>query len=95
MWEVVQTSAESRFYSAGGLGSGCALELWNANEIDAQRQADLGRAWAAVQHGLNALLISPAEKRRVAIELRRSGPDADENAAVSMIDRYRQKLKPV
>jgi hypothetical protein len=50
------------------------------------------QAWDAVQHGLSELLISPAAKRRSRIELR---PSADADAAVSMIDKYRQSLKPV
>jgi hypothetical protein len=40
------------------------------------------------------MLLSPAVKRRIGIELLPS-PDEDENAAVSMIGRYRQSLKPV
>ena len=51
-------------------------------------------AWDAIQHGLNELLLSPAVKRRSGIELRPSA-DADADAAVSMIGRYRQSLKPV
>jgi hypothetical protein len=54
-----------------------------------------GHTWAAIQHGLTELLISPAAKRRAAIELQAPSPDPDENAAVSMIGRYRQSLKPV
>lgn len=54
-----------------------------------------GHTWAAVQHGLTELLLSPAVKRRVAIEVKSSGPDEDENAAVSMLGTYRSKLKPV
>jgi hypothetical protein len=41
------------------------------------------------------MLISPAEKRRCAIEVRPTGVDADEHAAVAMVGRYRQRLKPV
>jgi hypothetical protein len=94
MWDSLQDSAESRFYSAADWQR-ARLELWNVNEIMRSGKPISGRAWTVVQHGLNDLLVSPAEKRRVAIEVRPSGPDADENAAVAMIDRYRQKLKPV
>jgi hypothetical protein len=68
------------------------LELWYA---DATMRKPTGSAWQQVQHGLNALLISPAEKRRCAIELQPPGPDPDADTAVAMIGRYRQQLKPV
>ena len=51
-----------------------------------------GQAWTQVQHGLSDLLVSPAAKRRAAIELKPPGPDTDEVAAVSMIGRYRQRV---
>jgi hypothetical protein len=54
-----------------------------------------GQAWTQVQHGLSDLLVSPAAKRRCAIEMKAAGPDDDAVAAVSMLDRYRQSLKPV
>ena len=95
MWDtVVQESCESRFYSPADWMR-LRLELWHANELLTGTRQLTPTAWAAVQHGLNAMLISPAEKRRCAIEVRPSGPDADENAALAVIDRYRQKLKPV
>ena len=52
-------------------------------------------AWQQVQRGLTDMLISPAAKRRAAIELAPPSPDADEVAAVSMMSTYRSKLKPV
>jgi hypothetical protein len=67
-------------------------ELWFANETMGRPTAN---AWQQIQHGLNELLISPAAKRRAAIELAPPGPDVDEVAAVSMIGKYRSKLKPV
>jgi len=48
-----------------------------------------------VQHGLSDLLVSPAANRRCAIEMKTPGRDEDADAAVSMIGRYRQSLKPV
>ena len=95
MWDtVVQESCESKFYSPADWMR-LRLELWHANELLTGTRQLTPTAWAAVQHGLNAMLISPAEKRRCAIEVRPLGPDADENAAVSMISAYRQSLKPV
>jgi hypothetical protein len=94
MWSTVQESCESRFYSEADWAR-LRLELFNANEILTSGKPITGNAWAAVQHGLNAMLISPAEKRRCAIEVRPTGVDADEHAAVAMVGRYRQRLKPV
>ena len=94
MWNTIQKSCEATFYSEADWAR-LRLELWNANVVMASGKPISGNSWAVIQHGLNALLISPAEKRRCAIEVKPQGPDADENAAVAMIDRYRQKLKPV
>jgi hypothetical protein len=94
MWTALQTSAEARFYSAADWER-ARMELWFANALLTSGKPIGGQAWAGVQHGLNALLISPAEKRRAAIELRPSTADPDEVAAVSMIGQYQTKLKPV
>jgi hypothetical protein len=51
--------------------------------------------WRVVQTGLRDLLVSPAEKRRLAIELKPTGPDPDEVTAVSVLSQYRSQLKPV
>jgi len=51
--------------------------------------------WTAIQRGLGELLVSPAVKRRAGIELRRIGVDADEVAAVEMVDGYKRSLKSV
>jgi hypothetical protein len=52
-------------------------------------------AWAAIQSGLNELLLSPAIKRRAGIELLRQGVDADMVAADEMVDGYKRSLKSV
>jgi len=83
---------EAAFYSDADWQRLC-LELWYANHTMASGRPS-AQAWDAVQHGLSELLISPAVKRRSGIELRPSA-DADADAAVSMIRRYRQSLKPV
>jgi hypothetical protein len=92
MWQVVQTSAESRFYSAADWAR-LRLELWNANELLSSGKPITGNAWATVQHGLNAMLISPAEKRRCAIEVKPIGADPDEDASTSMVGNYQKKLR--
>ena len=94
MWDtVVQESCESRFYSPADWMR-LRLELWHANELLTGTRQLTPTAWAAVQHGLNAMLISPAEKRRAAIEVRPVGNDPDADAAVLQIAKYQAKLKP-
>ena len=46
----------------------------------------------AEQTGLSELLISPADKRRAGIELRRAASDPDEDAAVVQMAVYQDKL---
>jgi hypothetical protein len=90
MWHAVQGSVESRFFSAADWER-LRWELWHANY--AMTGSMSARACAAIQHGLNELLLSPAIKRRAGIELRPQAVDAD--AAVSMLGRYKQVLKSV
>ena len=92
MWHAVQGSVESRFFSAADWER-LRWELWHANY--AMTGSMSARACAAIQHGLNELLLSPAIKRRAGIELRPQAVDADEDAAVSMLGRYKQVLKSV
>ena len=88
----MQHSCEAAFYSETDWER-LRLELWFANHTMASgRPSD--QAWAAIQHGLNELLLSPAVKRRGGIELKRA-VDVDEDAAVSMVGGYRQALKSV
>ena len=93
MWENIQKSCEATFYSEADWAR-LRLELWYANEV-MRNPRPTGQAWTQVQHGLSDWLVSPAAKRRCAIEMKAAGPDEDAVAAVSMLDRYRQSLKPV
>ena len=93
MWQNIQKSCEAAFYSEADWAR-LRLELWYANEV-MRNPRPTGQAWTQVQHGLSDLLVSPAAKRRCAIEMKAAGPDDDAVAAVSMLDRYRQSLKPV
>ena len=79
MWRTVQTSAESRFYSEADWAR-LRLELWFANEAMSGSRPPSGHTWQAIQRGLSELLVSPAAKRRAAIDLKPPGPDADEDA---------------
>ena len=94
MWDAVRSSCEARFYSEADWVR-LRLELWNANRAMTAARPPSGHTWAAIQHGLTELLISPAAKRRAAIELQPPSPDSDEVAAVSMMSTYKSKLKPV
>ena len=70
MWDTVQHSCESAFYSETDWER-LRMELWYANHTMASGRPS-AQAWDAVQHGLSELLISPAVKRRSGIELRPS-----------------------
>jgi hypothetical protein len=65
MWENIQKSCEATFYSEADWAR-LRLELWNANEVMRNPRPT---AWQQVQRGLSDLLVSPAAKRRAAIEL--------------------------
>ena len=92
MWNALQDSAESRFYSEADWER-VRFELWHANVVLTGDKI-AANSWAQIQHGLTELLISPAAKRRAAIELKPTIPDRDEIAAVSMMSRYQSKLNP-
>ena len=88
MWAALQTSCESRFFSTADWER-ARFELWHCNQLLTSQAAPIRLMSAAVQNGLSALLISPARKRRVGIELKPVDVDPDEVAAVSIIDGYR------
>jgi len=94
MWNAAQSSCEARFFSEADCEK-LRWELWHANQAMRSGRPIPGNTWAAIQHGLTELLVSPAVKRRVAIEVKPPGPDEDAVAAVSMLGKYRQSLKPV
>ena len=94
MWAALAVSAESKFFSHADWER-ARWELWYANQSMVSGRPT-GSAWEAIQHGLGALLVSPADKRRAGIEMKAPVPDnSDEIAAVSMLSGYRDKLKPV
>src|SRR6476620_5937454 len=93
LWNTVQSSCEAAFYSEADWAR-LRLECWFANHTMGSGRPS-GSAWAVIQDGMNDMLLSPALKRRVGIEVRPPVDDPDEDAAVSMIGRYRQSLKPV
>ena len=92
LWNTVQSSCESAFYSEADWER-LRFELWYANQAMRSPRPISGHTWAAIQHGLTELLVSPAAKRRAAIEVK--APDTDEVRAVAMIGTYKSKLKPV
>ena len=93
LWDTVQQSCESAFYSELDWHR-LRLELWFANHTMASGRPT-ANAWSAIQSGLTELLLSPAVKRRAGIEVRPQTADEDADAAVSILGRYRQSLKPV
>ena len=91
IWDTVQQSCEAAFYSETDWER-LRLELWFANHTMVSGHPS-GQAWIAIQHGLNELLLSPAIKRRAGIEVKSQAADADEDAAVSMVGRYKRNLE--
>jgi hypothetical protein len=93
MWDTVQHSCEAAFFSETDWER-LRLELWFANHTMSSGRPS-GQAWIAIQHGLSEMLLSPAVKRRAGIEVKSQAVDADEDAAVSMVGKYKQVLKSV
>jgi hypothetical protein len=94
LWAVLGSSVEGQFYSAADWQRG-RWELWYASTVMTAGQGPSANMWTTIQRGLGELLVSPAAKRRAAIELQAAGPDPDEVAAVSMVGRYHSMLRPV
>src|SRR5262245_30604420 len=91
LWAALQTSCEARFFSEAHWQR-VRFELWHASGVMTPRPT--AASWEAIQHGLNALLISPAEKRRCGIELKAPDPGEDGAMVLTMLDGYQQSLKP-
>ena len=83
-------SVEGKFFSAADWQRARLECLFINRSIGGEKVSAV--AWQAVQSGLNALLVSPADKRRVGIELNKATSDPDEDAAVAMLDEYRARL---
>ena len=84
-------SVEGQFFSTADWQR-ARLEMWHADKLVRSGQPTANQ-WAAVQRGLDELLISPAVKRRAGIELRKHAADVDADAAVAMTARYQQRLQ--
>lgn len=92
MWSALAVSVEGQFFSAADWQR-ARWELWFANKLIRSRGRVSAPAWAAVQAGLSELLVSPADKRRAGIELKKASADPDEAAAVAQLDEYRARLQ--
>ena len=71
MWDTVQTSCEATFYSEADWQR-LRLELWFANRTMAGGPPT-AEGLASHPEWLNEMLLSPAVKRRAAIEVKRAG----------------------
>lgn len=91
MWNSLANSVEGQFFSEGDWQR-ARWELFYANELFMGHRQMTPVAWNAVQHGLNELLLSPADKRRAGIELKKLAVDDDEVAAVDQIAEYKGRL---
>jgi hypothetical protein len=92
LWQSVRVSGEAQFYSAADWER-LRLELWYGNRLVKQSYPSPGaQAWAAFQAGLTAMLVSPAQKRRLGIAIERNDYDPDEEAATADIADYQRRL---
>ena len=92
LWATVQSSCEAAFFGEADWAR-LRMELWFADRTMASGQPS-ANAWAAIQHGLSEMLLSPATKRRAGIDVRPT-TDADADAADKQIARYKRVLKSV
>jgi hypothetical protein len=91
IWRALANSVEGQFFSTADWER-ARIEMWFTNQV-LTGQIDLTSSnWQRVQNGLSELLISPADKRRAGIELKKAVGDPDEDAAVSQMASYRRKL---
>lgn len=79
LWDSLQGSAESSYYSEADWHR-ARFELRYLNAV-LSRGVPGAEAWKTVQMGLNTLLISPAEKRRLGIAIKARKGDEDDEAA--------------
>jgi len=93
MWAALGRSIEAQFYSAADWER-ARWELWHANSLIEFGVAQAS-SWTAVQAGLSALLVSPADKLRAGIELRQAVVDPDEVAADAMLAEFQHELRVV
>lgn len=91
LWLALADSVEAKFYSAADWQR-ARLELWFANDILTSGEPVRASSWAMVQAGLSALLVSPADKRKAGIELKRVVTDPDKDAAVADLDEFRSRV---
>lgn len=91
LYDSLATSVEGQCFSPADWQR-ARIELHYLNELLSAGQTPGAMAWGAVQSALNTLLVSPAEKRRLGIELAKPQVDADEDAAVAKLDEYRARL---
>ncbi|MFI7191469.1 hypothetical protein ACIBQ0_17180 [Nocardia nova] len=91
LYESLAGSVEGQYFSPADWQR-ARLEMHYLNELLLGDKTPGAMAWATVQSALGDLLVSPADKRRLGIELQRKRVDADEDAAVAQIDEYRRRL---
>jgi hypothetical protein len=94
LWDSLGDSPESKFFSAADWQR-ARLELWFANKVVSGEEPVTASKWATIQDGLSALLISPADKRRAGIELKRAVVDPAAEAADAKVADLAERLRAV
>lgn len=91
LYASLAKSVEGRFYSPADWQR-ARLEMHYLNELLMAEKTPGAMAWATVQSALGSLMVSPADKRRLGIELQRKQADPDEDAAVLQLAEYAKRL---
>ena len=91
LYKALRESIEGQYFSAADWQR-ARIELHYLNELLMSDRVPGAQAWSAVQAGLSALLVSPADKRRIGIEVQRAVADEDAEAAVAVMADWRGKL---
>lgn len=93
LYEALRDSPEAQYYTPAVWQRAriSTLVLSNALSAGGKMSAIM---YSAIQSDWKDLLISPADQRRLGIEVQRAdtGPDPEDERVVSQIDEYRRRL---
>ena len=86
LWAALQDSVEAKYYSDADWQR-VRIELQYGSKLLRGNRIPGAQSWSTFQAGLNAILVSAADKRRVGIELKpREGDEDDEAAEDALAD---------
>lgn len=92
LYMALTASVEAKYYSEADWQR-VRLECFNINMHLLSGRVPGAQAWTAIQAGLNDLMVSPIEKRKLGIELGACEEDPDQVATISAMSDYVTTLK--